>query len=146
MYAMDLHNNKDRYLTIGDNKSQTFALLPFKKQIAVKKVSPVNIELEKLKYEQLDEAEISLHITYKQENELSALLYDHKEGFASDAEPLGEMVGHEVEIIINIERPYPPLLRRPAYATIPKSREALEVHIKELLDLGVPRKVCHNER
>ncbi|MBW0531958.1 hypothetical protein O181_071673 [Austropuccinia psidii MF-1] len=120
MYGIDLHNNKDRYLTIGDNKRQTFDFLPLKKQITVNKVSPVNLELEKFKYEQLDEAEISLHITYKQENELSALLYDHKEGFASDEEPLGGMVGHEVEIIINIERPYPPILRRPAYPTSPK--------------------------
>ncbi|MBW0573717.1 hypothetical protein O181_113432 [Austropuccinia psidii MF-1] len=55
------------------------------------------------------------------------------------------MIGHEAEIILNIERPYPPLLRRPAYPESPKSREALETHIKELLDLGVIRKVGHNE-
>ncbi|MBW0580038.1 hypothetical protein O181_119753 [Austropuccinia psidii MF-1] len=55
------------------------------------------------------------------------------------------IIGHEVDIILNIERPYPPLLRRPAYPAIPKSREALENHIKELLDLGVIRKVGHNE-
>ncbi|MBW0556715.1 hypothetical protein O181_096430 [Austropuccinia psidii MF-1] len=48
-------------------------------------------------------------------------------------------------MILNIERPYPPLLRRPAYPQSPKSREALENHIKELLDLGVIRKVGHNE-
>ncbi|MBW0510935.1 hypothetical protein O181_050650 [Austropuccinia psidii MF-1] len=59
--------------------------------------------------------------------------------------PLGEIVGHEVEIILNIERPYPPLLRRPAYPASPKSREALELHIKEPLDLGVMRKMGHNE-
>ncbi|MBW0552467.1 hypothetical protein O181_092182 [Austropuccinia psidii MF-1] len=46
---------------------------------------------------------------------------------------------------LNIERTYPPLLGRPAYKASPKSREALEIHIKELLDLGVIRKVCHNE-
>ncbi|MBW0528342.1 hypothetical protein O181_068057 [Austropuccinia psidii MF-1] len=55
------------------------------------------------------------------------------------------MIGHEFEIILNIERPYPPLLRRPAYPESPKSREAWEIHIKELLDLGVIRKVVHNE-
>ncbi|MBW0588651.1 hypothetical protein O181_128366, partial [Austropuccinia psidii MF-1] len=80
-----------------------------------------------------------------QENELSDLLYDHREAFASDNKPLGAIVGHDVDIILNIERPYPPLLRRPAYRASPKSREPLEIHIKELLDLGVIRKVGHNE-
>ncbi|MBW0575323.1 hypothetical protein O181_115038 [Austropuccinia psidii MF-1] len=82
----------------------------------------------------------------KQENELSSLLYDHKEAFSSDKEPLGEIIGHEVDIILNIQRPYPTLLRRPAYPVSPKSREALETHIKELLDLGGLRKVGQNEQ
>ncbi|MBW0504570.1 hypothetical protein O181_044285 [Austropuccinia psidii MF-1] len=90
------------------------------------------------------EAEISLHLTEKKENELSSLLYDHKGAFASDKEPLGAIIGHEVDIILNIERPYPPLLRRPTYPESPKSREALETHIKDLLDLGVIGKVGHN--
>ncbi|MBW0559139.1 hypothetical protein O181_098854 [Austropuccinia psidii MF-1] len=93
----------------------------------------------------MKETEISLHLTDKQENKPSSLLYDHKRAFASDKEPLGAIIGHEAYIILNIERPYPPLLRRPAYPASPKSREALETHIKELLDLGVIRKVGHNE-
>ncbi|MBW0514877.1 hypothetical protein O181_054592 [Austropuccinia psidii MF-1] len=67
------------------------------------------------------------------------------EAFSSDKEPLGEIIGHEVNITLNIERPYPPLLRRPAYPASPKSREALEIHITELLNPGVIRKVGHNE-
>ncbi|MBW0531906.1 hypothetical protein O181_071621 [Austropuccinia psidii MF-1] len=66
MYGIDLHNNKDRYFNIGENKRQKFAFLPFKRQITVRKVSPVVLELEKFKYEQLNEAEISLHLTDKQ--------------------------------------------------------------------------------
>ncbi|MBW0590804.1 hypothetical protein O181_130519 [Austropuccinia psidii MF-1] len=112
---------------------------------AMNKLSPVNLELEKFKSEQLNEADISLHLTDKQENELSSLLYDKRGAFASDKEPLGEIIGHEVNIILNIERSYPPLLRRPAYPANPKSREALETHIKELLDRGVIRNVGHNE-
>ncbi|MBW0513866.1 hypothetical protein O181_053581 [Austropuccinia psidii MF-1] len=128
MYGIYSHKNKDRYFTIGDNKHKKFAFLPFKRQI------------------QLDEAEISLHLTDKQESELSALLYDHKEDFASDKEPLRVIVGYEVYIILNIAGPYPPLLRRPAYPESPKSREALQIHIKEILDLGVIIKVGHNEQ
>ncbi|MBW0555909.1 hypothetical protein O181_095624 [Austropuccinia psidii MF-1] len=114
MYGIDLHNNKDRYFTIGDKKRQKLAFLAFERQITVSKVAPVILELERFQSEQLNEAGISLHLTDSQENELSALLYDHREAFASDKEPLGETIGHEFEIILNIERPYPPLLRRPA--------------------------------
>ncbi|MBW0558262.1 hypothetical protein O181_097977 [Austropuccinia psidii MF-1] len=49
MYRIDLHNKKDRYITIGDNKHQIFSFLQFKRQITVSKVSPVNLELEKFK-------------------------------------------------------------------------------------------------
>ncbi|MBW0502559.1 hypothetical protein O181_042274 [Austropuccinia psidii MF-1] len=114
-------------------------------QITVSKVAPLSLELERLNSEQLIEAEISLHLTDIQDNELSTLLYDHREEFASDKEPLGVIIGHEADIILNIERPYPPLLRGPAYPASPKSREALEIHIKELLDLSVTRKVGHNK-
>ncbi|MBW0584669.1 hypothetical protein O181_124384 [Austropuccinia psidii MF-1] len=145
MYGIDLHNKEDRYFTIGDNKCQKFAFLPFKRQITVTKVSPVNIELEKFKSEQLKEAEISLHMTDKQENELYSVFYDNKGEFSSDKEPLGAIIGHEFDIILNIERLYSPLLRKPSYPASPKSREALETHIKGLLDLGVIRKVGHNE-
>ncbi|MBW0545269.1 hypothetical protein O181_084984 [Austropuccinia psidii MF-1] len=88
---------------------------------------------------------LNIHLTNNQESELFALLYDHKEAFSSDNEPLGEIFGDEVDIILHIERPYQPLLGRPAYPESPKSREALEIHIKELLDLGVIRKLGHNE-
>ncbi|MBW0487511.1 hypothetical protein O181_027226 [Austropuccinia psidii MF-1] len=124
MYGIDLHNKKYRYFTIGDNKCQRSSFLPFKRQITVSKVAPINLELERFKSEQLHEAEISLHVTNSQENELSALSYDHKEAFSSDKEALGKL---------------------PAYPASSKSREALEIHIKELLDLGVMRKVDHNE-
>ncbi|MBW0520398.1 hypothetical protein O181_060113 [Austropuccinia psidii MF-1] len=145
MYGIDLHNKNNRYFTIGDNKNQRFPFLPFKRHIPVNKVSPVNLELEKFKSEQANEAEMSLHLTDKQESELSSLLYDHKEAFASDKEPLGAIFCHEVDIIINIKRPYPPLLRKPTYPAINKSREAPEIHIKDLQDLGLIRKVGHNE-
>ncbi|MBW0543948.1 hypothetical protein O181_083663 [Austropuccinia psidii MF-1] len=145
MYGIDLHNNKDRYFTIEDNNCQKLSFLQFKRQIMVSKVAPVSLELETFKFEQLNEAEISLHLTDSQENELSSLLYYHKETFKSDKDPLGEIIGHEVDISLNIERPYPPLLRRPSYPESPNLREALEIHIKELLDLAVIRKIGNNE-
>ncbi|MBW0553432.1 hypothetical protein O181_093147 [Austropuccinia psidii MF-1] len=73
MYGIDLHNNKDRYFTFGDNKRQKFAFLPFRRQITVKKVSPVSLELEKFKSEHLNEAEISLHSPGQISRQLSAI-------------------------------------------------------------------------
>ncbi|MBW0565656.1 hypothetical protein O181_105371 [Austropuccinia psidii MF-1] len=96
--------------------------------------------------EQLTEAEFNQELTEKIEEKLIDLLFKYKRAFATDKEPLGAIIGHEVEIIINVEKPYPALLIRPAYPASPKAREALEVHIMELMDLGVLRKVGHNEQ
>ncbi|MBW0496514.1 hypothetical protein O181_036229 [Austropuccinia psidii MF-1] len=53
--------------------------------------------------------------------------------------------GHEVDITLNIDRPYPPVLKRSASPASPRAREALEKHIQELIQLGVLRKVGNNE-
>ncbi|MBW0545771.1 hypothetical protein O181_085486 [Austropuccinia psidii MF-1] len=74
------------------------------------------------------------------------LLFKYKNAFSTDKEPLGAIIGHEVDIILNLEKLYPPLLGRPAYPASPRAREALEVQIQELIDLRVLRKVGHNEQ
>ncbi|MBW0496287.1 hypothetical protein O181_036002 [Austropuccinia psidii MF-1] len=78
-------------------------------------------------------------------HEIVDVLYTYKNAFASDNEPLGTIRGHEVYINLNIDRPYPPVLRRPAYPESTRAREALERHIKELIQLGVLRNIGHNE-
>ncbi|MBW0506524.1 hypothetical protein O181_046239 [Austropuccinia psidii MF-1] len=78
-------------------------------------------------------------------HELIDVLYTYKNAFASDNEPLGAIRGHEADINLDIDRPYPPVLRRPTYPEILRAREALEKHIQELIKLGVLRKVGHNE-
>ncbi|MBW0544287.1 hypothetical protein O181_084002 [Austropuccinia psidii MF-1] len=80
------------------------------------------------------------------EEKLIDLLFKYKIAFETDKEPLGPIIGHEVDIILNVEKTYPPLLRRPAYPASPRAREALEVHIKELMDFGVLRKLGHNKQ
>ncbi|MBW0560080.1 hypothetical protein O181_099795 [Austropuccinia psidii MF-1] len=77
--------------------------------------------------------------------ELIEILFQYREAFAPDNEPLGAIKGHELDIMLNLERPYPPLLRRPACPDSPRAREALESHINELMKLGFLRKVGHNE-
>ncbi|MBW0466478.1 hypothetical protein O181_006193 [Austropuccinia psidii MF-1] len=73
------------------------------------------------------------------------ILFQYREAFSSDNEPLGAIEGHEVDIILNLEIPYPPLLKIPAYPASPRAREALETHINELMKPGVFRKFGHNE-
>ncbi|MBW0488609.1 hypothetical protein O181_028324 [Austropuccinia psidii MF-1] len=72
------------------------------------------------------------------------VLLTYKNAFASDNEPLASIKGHEVDITINIDRPYPPGLRRPAYPASPRAREALEKHIQDFIQLVVQRNICHN--
>ncbi|MBW0522241.1 hypothetical protein O181_061956 [Austropuccinia psidii MF-1] len=74
------------------------------------------------------------------------LLFKYQNAYAPDKEPLGPTIGHEVDIILNVEKPYPPLLRGLAYPASPRAIEALEVHIEEFIDLGVLQKVVHNEQ
>ncbi|MBW0470072.1 hypothetical protein O181_009787 [Austropuccinia psidii MF-1] len=65
--------------------------------------------------------------------DLIEILFQYMEAFASDNEPLGAIKGHEVEIMLDVERPYPPLLRIPAYPASPRAREELKSHINELM-------------
>ncbi|MBW0540304.1 hypothetical protein O181_080019 [Austropuccinia psidii MF-1] len=74
------------------------------------------------------------------------LLLKYKNSYATDKRPLGAIIGHEVDIILNVQKPYPSLLRRPPYPDSPRAKEPLEVHIKQSMDLGVLRKVGHNEQ
>ncbi|MBW0509974.1 hypothetical protein O181_049689 [Austropuccinia psidii MF-1] len=76
---------------------------------------------------------------------LTDLLYKYKSAFEIDKEPLGAIISHEVDIL-NVENPYPPMLRRKAYTASPRAREALEVPIKELYDLEALRKVGYNAK
>ncbi|MBW0531198.1 hypothetical protein O181_070913 [Austropuccinia psidii MF-1] len=78
-------------------------------------------------------------------HDLIDVLYTYRNAFASDNEPLGTIKGHEVHITLHIDRSYPPALRRPAYQASPRARRALEKHVQDLIQLGVLRKVGHNE-
>ncbi|MBW0528539.1 hypothetical protein O181_068254 [Austropuccinia psidii MF-1] len=77
--------------------------------------------------------------------ELIEILFQYREAFASGNEPLWAIKGHEVDIMLNLKRPYPALLRKPAYPDSSRARETLESHINELMKLGVLRNVGHNE-
>ncbi|MBW0525264.1 hypothetical protein O181_064979 [Austropuccinia psidii MF-1] len=143
-YGIDIINNKDIYFTIGENKRQKFAFpLERREIIVIRQVK--NINKEKFVTDQLIEAQISLELTLKMKEELIEIVFQYREVFASDNRTLGSIKSHEVEIMLNVESPYPPLLRRPAYQASPRAREVLEDYIDELMKLKVLRKVGHNE-
>ncbi|MBW0527527.1 hypothetical protein O181_067242 [Austropuccinia psidii MF-1] len=108
----------------------------------------IHIKSHKDRYFTIDkliEAQINPELTLQMKEELIEILFQYREAFASDNEPLGEIKGHEVDNMLNLERPYPPLSRRPAYPASPRAREALEAHSDELMKLGVLREFGHNE-
>ncbi|MBW0507210.1 hypothetical protein O181_046925 [Austropuccinia psidii MF-1] len=144
IYGIDINNHKDRYFTIGENKRQKFAFSNMCKQISIIS-SKKDTYKEEFVANQLVEAQINSSLSTKMRHELIDVLYTYKNAFASDNEPLGAIKGHEVDITLNIDRPYPPVLRRPAYPASPRAREALEEHIQELIQLGVLRRVGHDE-
>ncbi|MBW0535217.1 hypothetical protein O181_074932 [Austropuccinia psidii MF-1] len=92
----------------------------------------------------LSEAQINQALSSKIKQALFHVLDTYQNAFDSDNEPLGTMKGHEVDIDLNINRPYPPVLRRLDFPASPKSREGLEKHIQELIKSGVLRKLSNN--
>ncbi|MBW0470796.1 hypothetical protein O181_010511 [Austropuccinia psidii MF-1] len=144
IYVIDINNHKDRYFTIGENKRQKFAFYNMPKQISVLS-SIKDTYKEEFVSNQLVEAQINPSLSPKMRNGFIDVLYTYNNAFASDNEPLGAMKRHEVDINLDIDRTYPPVLTRPDYPASPRAREALEKHIQELIQIGVLRKVGHNE-
>ncbi|MBW0489218.1 hypothetical protein O181_028933 [Austropuccinia psidii MF-1] len=140
IYGIDINNHKDIYLTIGENERKKFCLPLEKKEINFTR-QVKNFNKEKFVSDPLIKAKISSELTLEMNKNLIELLFQYKEAFYSDDEPLGAIKGNEVEIMLNLERPYHPLLRIPAYPASPRAREALEPHINELMKLGVLTKV-----
>ncbi|MBW0535029.1 hypothetical protein O181_074744 [Austropuccinia psidii MF-1] len=127
--GIDINNHKDRYITIGENKRQKFAFCNMPKQISM-------ISFLKETYEadfvdnQLVEAQIKPSLSPKMRHDLIDVLNTYENAFASDNEPLGVIKGHKFDVTLNIDKLYPPLLRRHPYPASPRAREALEKHIQ----------------
>ncbi|MBW0513460.1 hypothetical protein O181_053175 [Austropuccinia psidii MF-1] len=144
IYGIDINNHKHIYFTIGENKRQKFAFSNIPKQISV--VSSVkDTYKEEFVANELVEAQINPLLSPKMRHDLIDVLYTYKNAFASDNEPLGAIKGREVDINLNIDRAYPPVLRRSDYPASPRDRDSLGKHIQELIQLGVLRRVGHNE-
>ncbi|MBW0512755.1 hypothetical protein O181_052470 [Austropuccinia psidii MF-1] len=138
-YGIYINNHKDRYFTLGENKRNKFSFSNILKQISV--VSPdKDAYREEFVTDQLVEAQINPLLSSNMRHELIDVSYTYKSEFTSDNEPLGTIRGNEADITLTIDRPYPTVLRRPAYQESPRDREAFKKHIQESIQLGVLRK------
>ncbi|MBW0476210.1 hypothetical protein O181_015925 [Austropuccinia psidii MF-1] len=69
----------------------------------------------------------------------------NRTAFDIGEEPLGKIRGHDIELYVDVESPYPPMLRRPPYPESLETRKEIEKHINELLEMDFIRKIGHNE-
>ncbi|MBW0521650.1 hypothetical protein O181_061365 [Austropuccinia psidii MF-1] len=136
MYVIDIYNSKNKNITIGTNKEKKFSLEIY--QISI------HDPLEELLNE-FREGQFSTTLTSKQKLSLLKMLRKNRPAFAIGEETLGKIRGHDMELYLDVERPYPPMLRRPPYPACLETRKEIEKNVNELLDIDVIRKIGHNE-
>ncbi|MBW0503760.1 hypothetical protein O181_043475 [Austropuccinia psidii MF-1] len=103
IYGIDINDHNNRYFTIGENKRKKFAFPLEKREITVIR-QVKNIKLGTFVSDQLIEAQMCTELTLEMKEELIEILFQYRVAFASDNEPLGAIKGHEVGIMLNVER------------------------------------------
>ncbi|OAV85084.1 hypothetical protein PTTG_30805, partial [Puccinia triticina 1-1 BBBD Race 1] len=86
------------------------------------------------------DAKLSPELTPEQLEDLLANLEKFKAAFATPDQPFGSIKGHEVEITLTVDHPYPLALRKSPYPASPRNRAAIEEHIGLLVKMGILRK------
>ncbi|MBW0480097.1 hypothetical protein O181_019812 [Austropuccinia psidii MF-1] len=127
---------RNRNITIGTHKEKKFSLDKY--QIST------HTPLEELLNE-FREGQFSTTLTSKQKLSLLKMLRKNRPAFSIGEDPLGKIRGHDIELDLDVERPYPPMLRRPPYPTSLENSKEIEKNIMDLLDMDVIRKIGHDE-
>ncbi|MBW0460322.1 hypothetical protein O181_000037 [Austropuccinia psidii MF-1] len=135
MYGIDIYNSKNRHITIGTNKEKKFSLYVY--QIFAQ--DPLEELLNEFR-----EGHFRTTLTSKQKVSLLKMLRKNRPAFDIGEGKLGKIRGHDIQLYLDVERPYPPMLRRPPYPESPETRKKIEKHINELLDMDVIRKIGHS--
>ncbi|MBW0471328.1 hypothetical protein O181_011043 [Austropuccinia psidii MF-1] len=136
MYGIDIYNSKNRHITIGTNKDKNVSL-------DICQISAQD-PLEELLNE-FREGEFSTTLTSKQKLSFLKMLRNIRQAFAIGEEALGKIGVHDIELYLHVERPYPPMLRRPPYPASLETRKEIEKHINELLEMDVIQKIGYSE-
>ncbi|MBW0539871.1 hypothetical protein O181_079586 [Austropuccinia psidii MF-1] len=116
MYGIDIYNSKNRHITIGTNKEKKFSLEIY--QIST------HYPLEELLNE-FREGQFSTSLTSKHKLSLLKRLKKNRPAFAIGEEPLGKIKGHDIELYLDVERAFPPMLRRPPYTASLETRKKI---------------------
>ncbi|MBW0504936.1 hypothetical protein O181_044651 [Austropuccinia psidii MF-1] len=116
MYGIDIYSSKNRNITIGTNKEKEFSLDIY--QISTHE------PLEELLNE-FREGQFSTTLTNKQKLSFLKILIKNRPELAIGEEHLGKIRGHGIELYLDVERPYPPMLRRPPYPEILETRKEI---------------------
>ncbi|MBW0489254.1 hypothetical protein O181_028969 [Austropuccinia psidii MF-1] len=136
LYGIDIYNSKNRHITIGTKKEKKFSLDIY--QIST------HDSLKELLHE-FREGQFSTTLMSKQKLSLLKMLRKNRPAFALGEEPLGKIRGPDRELYLDMERPYPPILRRPPYPASLETRKEIEKQINEILEMDFIRKIGHNE-
>ncbi|MBW0512275.1 hypothetical protein O181_051990 [Austropuccinia psidii MF-1] len=120
IYGIDINNHKERYFTIGENRRKIVSFSSRRKGNNLHWTRKNNNK-EKFVTDQFIEAKMSPELTLEMKEDLIKILFQYREAFSSDNEPLGAIKGHEVDIMLNVERTYLPLLIIPAYPASPRA-------------------------
>ncbi|MBW0562044.1 hypothetical protein O181_101759 [Austropuccinia psidii MF-1] len=132
MYGIDIYNSKNRQITIGTNKEKKFSLDRYK----IFSQDPLEELLNEFR-----EGRFSTTLTSKQKLSFLNMLRKNRPLLSIGEEPLGKIRGHDIELYLDVERPYPPILRRPPYPEGLETRKEIEKYINDLLDMDVIRKI-----
>ncbi|MBW0520305.1 hypothetical protein O181_060020 [Austropuccinia psidii MF-1] len=106
IYGIDIYNSKNQNINISTNKEKKFSLDIYQ--------TSTQDPLEELLNE-LIEGQFSTTLTSKQKLSLLKILRKNRPAFAIGEEPLGKIKGHDIKLYLDVEIPYPPMLRRPPY-------------------------------
>ncbi|MBW0548257.1 hypothetical protein O181_087972 [Austropuccinia psidii MF-1] len=136
MYGIDIYKSKNRHITIGTNKEKKFSLDIYQ----ISSQDPLEEIMNEFR-----KGQFSTPLTSRQKLSLLKMLRKNRPAFSIGEEPLGKIKGHDIELYLDVERPYPPMLRRLPYPASLETRKEIEKHINEFLDMDVIRKIGHNE-
>ncbi|MBW0501497.1 hypothetical protein O181_041212 [Austropuccinia psidii MF-1] len=114
MYGINIYNSKNRHITIGTKKERKFSLDIY--QIST------HDPLEELLNE-FREGQSSTSLTSKQNLIFLKILSKKRLAFSIGEEPLGKIRGHDIEVYLDVERPYPLMLRKLPYPTSLETRK-----------------------
>ncbi|MBW0476554.1 hypothetical protein O181_016269 [Austropuccinia psidii MF-1] len=136
IYGIDIYNIKNRHITIGKNKENKISLDIYH----MSNQEPLEEFFNKLK-----EGQFSANFTSKQKVSLMEILRKNRPDFDIGEEPLEKIGGHDIELYLDVKRPYPSMLRRWPCPESLQTRKEIEKHINELLHMDAIRKIGHNE-